>query len=79
MAVLVAILAYVVLLPFIAIGLCVGAVLLLGKPKKVQPTPTPAPAPAPVQPLPDYIPRWNRARIIEDWKEQARFQQLLND
>lgn len=86
MAVVTAFLAYVVLLPFIALGLCVGVILMFGKPTKARPAPAPkaqkpkkAPAPKPVPAAPRYIRRWSNTRRAWEINELERFQQLLDD
>ena len=67
------------------IGILAGAVwFMMPKAKAPQPAPKPrnvsGPPPAPAAPpLPDYIPRWNRARILREWKDLAEFQLLLNE
>lgn len=86
MAVLWSILAFVILLPVVAIGLCVGAVLLVA-PRKPKPAPAPKPrnvsgpppAAARPQPMPDIIRRWNTARRLQSVDDKTAWMNAFND
>ena len=69
------VLLYISLPTIVTVGVIVAA-RALAKKRQAQP-PAPEPEPEP-EPLPDYVPRWDHARILREWQDLARFQQELN-